>query len=275
MKREISRLIVGLVAAAITVAASADDKAAAKPAAAPAAKSGNIATVNGVAIPQAQADLFMQEQMQRGAPDNAEVRNAIREELVRREVIAQEARKKGIDKNPRFQTAMQLMQRSALVGAYLEEYVKAHPIPEADIKKAYDEIVAKSAKKEYKARHILVEKEDEAKAIITKLKGGAKFADLAKESKDTGSKDNGGDLGWNSPDAYVKPFGEALGKLQKGKYTTEPVKTDFGYHVIQLDDARDATPPAFDQVKGNIQQRLQQQAVEAHINELKKTAKIQ
>lgn len=276
MKREISRLLVGIVAAAISVAASADDKAAAKPAAAPAAKSsGPVATVNGVAIPQAQADLFMQEQMQRGAPDNAEVRNAIREELVRREVIAQEAKKKGVDKNPRFQTAMQLMQRSALVGAYLEDYVKTHPIPEADVKKAYDELVAKSAKKEYKARHILVEKEDDAKAIITKLKGGAKFADLAKDSKDTGSKDNGGDLGWNSPDAYVKPFGEALGKLQKGKYTTEPVKTDFGYHVILLDDARDATPPAYDQVKANIQQRLQQQAVEKHIGELKKAAKIQ
>ncbi|GAA5183228.1 peptidylprolyl isomerase [Niveibacterium umoris] len=275
MKREISRLIVGLVAAAISVAAFADDKAAAKPAAAPAAKSGTVATVNGTAIPQAQADLFMQEQMQRGAPDNAEVRNAIREELIRREVIAQEAKKKGVDKNPRFQTAMQLMQRSALVGAYLEDYVKTHPIPEADIKKAYDEIAAKASKKEYKARHILVEKEDDAKAIITKLKGGAKFADLAKDSKDTGSKDNGGDLGWNSPDAYVKPFGEALGKLQKGKFTTEPVKTDFGYHVILLEDSRDATPPAYDQVKGQLQQRLQQQAVEAHIAELKKAAKIQ
>ena len=274
MKAKFSRLIVGLVAASVSVAAFAQDKAAA-PTAAPAAKSGTVATVNGVAIPQAQADLFMQEQAQRGAPDNAEVRAAVREELIRREVIAQEARKKGIDKTPRFQTAMQMMQRSALVGAYLEDYVKAHPIPEAEVKKAYNDITAKASKKEYKARHVLVEKEDEAKAIITKLKGGAKFADLAKDSKDTGSKDNGGELGWNSPDAYVKPFGEALVKLDKGKYTSEPVKTDFGYHVIMLDDTRDATPPPYEQVKGNIQQRLQQQAVEKQITELKKTAKIQ
>ncbi|MCX9157240.1 peptidyl-prolyl cis-trans isomerase [Niveibacterium sp. 24ML] len=269
MKANLSRLIVGLVAVAISAVSVAQDKAAA------AAKPGVVATVNGVAIPQAQADLFMQEQAQRGAPDNAEVRAAVREELIRREIIAQEARKKGIDKSPRFQTAMQMMQRSALVGAYLEDWVKANPIPDAEVKKAYNELVAKASKKEYKARHVLVEKEDEAKAIITKLKGGAKFADLAKASKDTGSKDSGGELGWNSPDAYVKPFGDALTKLEKGKYTTEPVKTDFGYHVIMLEDVRDATPPPYDQVKGNIQQRLQQQAIEKQINELKKTAKIQ
>jgi peptidyl-prolyl cis-trans isomerase C len=274
MKRNQSRLLVGLLAATLSFAATAQDKAA-TPKAAPAGKPGVLATVNGQPVSQAAYDVFLQDQVARGAPNNKEVQGAIREELIRREVLAQEAKKQGIDKQPGFQTRVDMMRQSALVAAYIDSYVKAHPVSEADVKKAYNDAVAKASKKEYKARHILVEKEDDAKAIIVKLKGGAKFADLAKDSKDTGSKDNGGDLGWNTPDAYVKPFSEALQKLEKGKYTTEPVKSEFGYHVIMLDDTRDATPPAYDQVKGNIQQRLQQQLIEKQVADLMSKAKVQ
>ncbi|WP_341678918.1 peptidylprolyl isomerase [Niveibacterium sp. SC-1] len=274
MKQTQSRLLIGLIVGALSLGAQAQDKADAKPAAA--AKSGTLATVNGKAIPQERFDVFFQEQKARGAPDSPEVRNMIKEELVRREVIAQEAKKKGLDKSKAFQTRVEMMQQSALIGAYVDDFVKAHPITDADLKKAYQtEVVAKATgKKEYKARHILVDKEEDAKAIITKLKGGAKFADLAKDSKDPGSKENGGDLGWNTPEAYVKPFSDAMTKLDKGKYTTEPVKSDFGYHVILLEDSRDVAPPAFEQVKPQLQQQLQQQALQKHVQELSSKAKI-
>lgn len=269
MKPTISRLLVGLLSATLAVGAFAQDKAAAKP--------GVVATVNGQAIPQARFDVFLADQKSRGAPDNAEVRAAIREELVRREVIAQAAKKKGVDKKPGFSTKLEMLQQTALLSAYIEEFVKTNPVTDADVRKAYNDIAAKSAKKEYKARHILFGKDDEAKAkaAITKLKGGAKFADLAKDSIDPGSKDNGGDLGWNTPDAYVPAFSEAMAKLEKGKFTTEPVKSDFGWHVILLEDVRDATPPPFEQVKPQLQQRLQQQKVEQHVAELMKAAKVQ
>ncbi len=274
MKRTPSRLLVGLFAVALSFAATAQDKTASTKAAS-AGKPGVLATVNGQPVSQAAYDTFLADQVARGAPNNKEVQGAIREELIRREVLAQEAKKSGIEKQPGFQTRVDMMRQSALVAAYIDKYVKAHPVSEADMKKAYSEAVTKASKKEYKARHVLVDKEEDAKAIIAKLKGGAKFADLTKDSKDTGSKDNGGDLGWNTPDAYVKPFSEALTKLEKGKYTTEPVKSEFGYHVILLEDSREATPPAYDQVKGNIQQRLQQQVVEKHVAELMQKAKVQ
>jgi len=274
MKIRSSRLLVGLLAAALSCAAFAADKAAPK-ASAPVAKNGVLATVNGQPIPKAVYDVFLEDQVARGAPNNAEVQKAIREELVRREVMAQEARKLGLDKKPGFQIRVDMLRQTALVGSYIDSYVKAHPVTDADIKKEYQQLVAKNAKREYKVRHILVEKEDHAKAIIAKLKGGAKFADLAKESKDTGSAANGGDLGWNSTDAYVKPFSEAMVKLEKGKYTTTPVKSEYGYHVIELDDVRDATPPPFDQVKPQLKQRMQQQVIEKHIAELMKKSKVQ
>ncbi|HRF10798.1 MAG TPA: peptidylprolyl isomerase, partial [Candidatus Accumulibacter phosphatis] len=128
---------------------------------------------------------------------------------------------------------------------------------------------------EYKLRHILVEQEDEAKTIIANLKKGAKFEELAKQSKDPGSKDKGGDLGWNSTASYVKPFGDAVGSLSKGKYTETPVKTDFGYHVILLEDSRPLTAPPFDQIKPQLTQRLQQEQIQKYVNDLRSKAKIQ
>lgn len=234
-----------------------------------------VATVNGTAIPKSRADVLVAEQAQQGAQDNDELRQRVREELIRREVLSQEARKKGLDKKPEVVAQIELARQAVLIRAYLQDYVRTHSISDEALKKEYDAIVARVGTKEYKSRHILVEKEDEAKDIIAKLKKGEKFEELAKSSKDPGSKDNGGDLGWSNPASYVKPFSEALVKLQKGKYTEAPVKSDFGYHVILLEDVRDAKIPTFEEAKSGLTQRMQQQMVEKNLLDLRAKAKVE
>ena len=259
---KISRLAALLVAGAIVSApALAQNK-------------GAYATVNGQAIPQSVYDAFVAEQKAQGAPDSAELQNAVKEELVRREILAQEAKKKGLDKKANIQGQIELAKQAVLIRAFLTDYVQAHPISDAQLKAEYDVIKNNLGSTEYKSRHVLVEKEEEAKAIIAKLDKGEKFSELAKQSKDPGSKDKGGELGWSSPAAYVKPFGEALTKLKKGEYTKTPVQSDFGYHVIQLDDSRPANPPPFDQVKPQLQQRASQQQIETLVKELRSKAKV-
>jgi len=233
-----------------------------------------FATVNGQPISQTVYNAFVAEQKAQGAPDSPELQNAVKEELVRREILAQEAKKKGMDKNPNIQGQIELAKQAVLIRAYLSDYVKANPISEAQLKAEYDVIKNNLGSTEYKSRHVLVEKEEEAKAIIAKLDKGEKFSELAKQSKDPGSKDKGGELGWSSQAAYVKPFGEALTKLKKGEYTKTPVQSDFGYHVIQLDDSRPANPPPFDQVKPQMQQRASQQQIETLVKELRSKAKV-
>jgi peptidyl-prolyl cis-trans isomerase C len=230
MKANLNRLALAMMAGAISHAALA---------------AGPVATVNGTAIPASWADAMMTEQKAQGAPDSEQLRKAVTEELVRREVLAQEARKKGLDKQPVTAAQMDLARQAVLIRASLQDYVKANPVSEADIKAEYEKIKANLGDKEYKVRHILVEKEDDAKGIIGKLQGGQKFEDLAKESKDPGSKDKGGDLGWANPGMFVKPFSEAMVKLEKGKFTPQPVKSVFGYHVIMLEDSRALKAPSF------------------------------
>ena len=233
-----------------------------------------VPTVNGTAIPQALADLLTAQQKAQGAPDSDQLRTAVKDRLIGLEVVAQEARKKGLEKNAATQTKLDLARQSVLATTYIQEYMKSHPVSDADIKAEYEKIKSQLGDKEYKARHILVEKEEDAKAIIAKLDKGEKFDELAKQSKDPGSKDKGGDLGWANPAGFVKPFAEALTKLEKGKYTTTPVKTDFGYHVIKLEDSRALKAPAFDEVKGQLKQRLEQQYVERHVAELRTKATV-
>ena len=262
--RKTSRLASLLIAGALlTVPAIAADK------------SKSFASVNGQAIPQKVFEAFAAEQKAQGAPDTPELQAAVKEELVRREILAQEARKKGLDKNANIQGQIELAKQAVLIRAFLSDYVKANPISDAQLKAEYEVIKSNLGSVEYKSRHVLVEKEEDAKAIIAKLDKGEKFADLAKQSKDPGSKDKGGELGWSSPNAYVKPFAEALGNLKKGEYTRSPVKSDFGYHVIQLDDSRPMTPPPFDQVKPQLQQRASQQQVENLVKELRAKAKVE
>jgi peptidyl-prolyl cis-trans isomerase C len=233
-----------------------------------------FATVNGKAIPKSRADAMMAGPRAQGQPDSDELRKAVKDNLVRLEVLSQAATKKGIDKNTEVQGALDLARQNVLANAYLFDYAKTHPISDEVIKKEYDAIRAALGDKEYKARHILVKEESEAKDLIAKLKKGDRFEDLAKQSLDPGSKDKGGDLGWASPAAYVKPFAEAMVKLEKGKYTESPVKSDFGWHVIQLDDIKDAKIPTLEEAKAGLANRLRERAVQQHIEELVKAAKI-
>ena len=239
------------------------------------AESDAIASVNGKSISKSRADALLAAQTQQGRKVTDELRKDVREELIRREVIAQAAEKAGLDKKPDVSAQMALSRQGALINAYITDFIKSHPVTDAQIKAEYDTIRANLGEKEYKARHILVEKEEEAAAIIEKLKKGEKFDDLAKESKDPGSKDKGGDLGWMSPAAFVKPFSVAMVGLEKGKFTAKPVKTDFGWHVIQLDDVRELKAPALDEVKPQLSQRLQSRQIEEHVNSLRKAAKVQ
>ncbi|MDR2239411.1 MAG: peptidylprolyl isomerase [Zoogloeaceae bacterium] len=241
----------------------------------PAAKSGTIATVNGVAIPASRSDAFLNDQLAQGQQDSEQLRAAIRNDLINREMLAQAARKKGFDKKPEVQARFEIARQDLLVSAYLQDFVASHPISDEAVKAEYENIIKAMGNKEYKARHILVSTEDEAKNIIAELQKGGKFEELAKQSKDPGSKDRGGELGWNNPAGYVKPFADALVKLEKGKFSATPVKTDYGWHVIQLDDVRDMKHPPFEEVKPQIQQRLQQQAVAKHISELRAQTKIE
>jgi peptidyl-prolyl cis-trans isomerase C len=242
---------------------------------APAFAAGPVAKVNGKAIPANRAEVMLANQMAQGHAKSPELEAAIKEELVRREILAQEAVKKGYDKKGETQAQLDLARQGVLIGAYLNEYARNHKVTDDDVKKEYDDIKKAIGEKEYKARHILVEKEDEAKAIIEKLKKGEKFEELAKASKDPGSKDRGGELGWANKGSYVPPFAEAMVKLEKGQFTQAPVQSNFGWHVIQLDDMRELNPPAFDDVKPQIIQRLRQQAVEKHILDLRAKAKVE
>jgi peptidyl-prolyl cis-trans isomerase C len=235
-----------------------------------------IATVNGVVVPQARADFLMQQQAQRGAPDTEQMRGAVREELINREVLAQEARKAGAEKAPEVQTQLDMVRQEIVVSYYLREFARKNPVTEAEIQKEYDRAKSQHGDKEYKARHILLETEDQAKGLIAELKKGAKFDELAtKNSKDTGSAQRGGDLDWNVPGTFDKQFSEAMVKLEKGKYTDAPVKTRFGFHIIQLDDVRPAKFAAIGEVRPRIQQMLVQNKIEQLIKGLRAKAKIE
>ncbi len=219
---------------------------------------------------QGQYDVLLKERLAQGGQDTPEVRNAVKEELNTRELLAREAKKQGVDKNPDVKTQMDLASQTVLVRAYVNDWIKKNPVPEADLKKEYDAIKTQIGDKEYKVRHILVEKEDEAKDIIAELQKGAKFDELAKSrSKDPGSKDKGGDLDWNAPANFVKPFGDAMKATPKGKFTAQPVQTQFGWHVIEVDDVRDAKVPPFDEVKPQLQQRLQAQWLDKYFKDLR------
>ena len=251
-------------------------KPAAKAPAKPAARAGAIATVNGVAVPQSRAEYLMQQQVQRGAQDSEQMRGMVREELVNREIIMQEANRLGIAKQAEVQTQLDMARQEILVSAYLRDWVKKNPISDAEIQKEYDRAKAQHGDKEYKARHILVETEDQAKKLIADLKKGGKFDDLAtKNSKDTGSAQRGGDLDWNVPATYDKQFADAMIKLEKGKYTEIPVQTRFGYHIIQLDDVRAARFATLAEVKPRIQQALAQQKIDELVKGLRAKAKVE
>lgn len=234
----------------------------------------NLAVVNGKPVPSSRADVMVKQMVAQGQQDTPELRAMIKDELITREILIQEADKLGLGTNSDVKSQIEIARQSILIRALVSDYLKKNPVKDADIKAEYDRFKAQASDKEYHARHILVEKEDEAKAIITKLKAGAKFEDLAKQSKDPGSAGNGGDLDWASPAAFVKPFSDAMTSLQKGQLLETPVKTQFGYHVIKLDDVRPAKIPTLDEVKPQIAEGLQQKKLQAFQQELRAKAKI-
>ena len=259
--------IAGLVLAGV-IASPALAQRAAKDAA-------NLATVNGKAIPKSRVEFLVKSQAAQGKPDNEQLRKAILDEVIAWELVVQEADRKGLSKSADVRSQIDIARQQIIFQAYLQDYVRTHPIKDEALRAEYDKVKAQRGDKEYKARHILVEKDTDAKDIIEQLKKGARFDDLAKQSKDIGSKDKGGELDWQPAATYVKPFGEALARLEKGKTTESPVQTQFGYHVIKLDDVRTAQFPEFDTVKQQIVQMLQRQEVERLVKDMRAKAKIE
>ena len=239
-----------------------------------AAQAQNIAIVNGKAVPKARAEALMSQAVKQGQPQSPELESQVRDEVVLREMFQQEAEKRGLAASAEYKTQMEFARQSILIRELFADYQKKNPVADGDIRAEYEKFKAQSAGTEVRARHILVEKEDDAKAMIAQIKGGASFEDLAKKnSKDPGSGANGGDLDFANPASYVAEFAQALGKLKKGEMTETPVKTQFGYHIIRYEDSRPAQFPEFDAVKAQIQQRLQQQKLAQFRDEIKAKSK--
>lgn len=235
-----------------------------------------VATVNGVAIPQARLDMVLKMLAANKQPDTPENRSRVRDQLINNEVFTQEAVKKGLHKNPEIAAQIELQRQEALVNAFVQEYIKTNPVTDDAMRKEYERVKPTIPAKEFKARHILVEKEDEAKEIIAQIKMGGNFEKIAADkSKDTGSKTRGGDLDWGPANRYVKPFGDALGKLKKGQMTEAPVQTDYGWHIIRLEDERATKVPSFEEAKPQLQQMLQSQSVQKMLADLRAKAKVE
>lgn len=234
----------------------------------------SAAVVNGHAISQERVEIAVKGAVAQGQTDTPDLRKAVRDNLINREVITQQAVKLGLDKNSDVLQQIELSKQQVLVSAFLENYVKNHPISDDQLKAEYDKKKNAAGDKEYNVRHILVATEAEAKAIIAQLGKKAKFEQLASKSMDTGSAEHGGSLGWTVPKTLVEPFANALLNLKKGEYTREPVQTQFGWHVIKLDDIRALKVPSFDEVKPQLQQGLQQQAIQKAVTDLRTAAKI-
>ena len=221
-------------------------------------------------------DALAQQLAAAGRPVTPEMQGQLREEVVAREVFMQEAQKQGLDATEDYKNQLELARQAILIRALFENYRKTNPVSDADVKAEYDKFVAANGGKEYKARHILVETEDQAKKIMADLKKGAKFEDIAKkQSKDPGSGANGGDLDWANPANFVPEFSEAMIKLKKGETTPAPIKTQFGWHIIRVDDIRQAQLPKMDDIKPQITQQLQQQRLQKYQEDLRAKAKIE
>jgi peptidyl-prolyl cis-trans isomerase C len=236
----------------------------------------NLAVVNGKAIPSSRVDAIVKQVVAQGqAQDNPQLREQIKKEVIAREVLMQEALKEGYDKKPEVKQALDNARQTIVINALAREFITKHPVTDAEVKAEYDKFKAQTGDKEYHLRHILLETEQQAKDVIAKLKGGAKFEDLAKQSKDTGTANNGGDLDWAVPAAFPPEFAAGFKSLQKGAITETPVKTANGFHVIKLDDTRAAKLPSLDEVKPQIQEELAQRKLAEYQTEMVKKAKVQ
>jgi peptidyl-prolyl cis-trans isomerase C len=236
----------------------------------------NIAIVNGKPVPKARVDMLAAQLAKAGRPVGPELQGQLKDEVIAREIFLQEASKRGLDASDDYKAQMELARQTILIRELFADYQKNNPVTDAEIKGEYDKFAAANGGKEFKARHILVEKEEDAKKIIADLKKGGKFEDIAKkQSKDPGSGQNGGDLDWATASSYVPEFAEAMIKLKKGEMTQAPVKSQFGWHVIRVDDVRDAQLPKLEEVRPQIAQQLQQQKLAQFQESLRKNAKVE
>jgi peptidyl-prolyl cis-trans isomerase C len=241
-----------------------------------AATAQNIAIVNGKAVPKSRADALAQQVSRSGRPITPDVEQQIREEVIAREIFMQEAQKRGLDASDDYKSQIELARQTILIRLLFADFQEKNQVTDADIQAEYDKFVAANGGKEYRARHILVETEEQAKAIIASLKKGGKFEDIAKkQSKDPGSGANGGDLDWSAPGNYVKEFSDAMVALKKGQVTEAPVKSQFGWHIIRLDDVREAQLPSLEDVKPQIAQQLHQQRLANFQQEMRGKAKVE
>ena len=236
----------------------------------------NLAIVNGKPVPSSRVEALKQQVERSGRPVTPEILAQIKEELIAREIFMQEARKRGLETSEDYKAQIELARQSLLIRELFASFQKKNPVTEAEIKAEYDKFVAANGGKEYRARHILVDKEDEAKTLIADIKKGAKFEDLAKKaSKDPGSGANGGDLDWANAASYVPEFSNAMVKLEKGQMTETPIKSQFGFHVIRVDDVREAQLPKLEEVKPQITQQLTQAKLAKYQDDLRAKAKVQ
>ncbi|CAN5805988.1 peptidylprolyl isomerase [soil metagenome] len=236
----------------------------------------NAAIVNGKAVPKTRMDMLAQQLAAAGRPVTPEMQPQLREEVITREVFMQEAEKQGLGATDDYKAQLELARQAIMIRQLFENFKKTHPVTDAEVQAEYDKFVASNGGKEYKARHILVETKDQADKILADLKKGGKFEDIAKkQSKDPGSGANGGDLDWANPGSFVPEFSEALIKLKKGETTPAPIKSQFGFHIIRLDDVRQAQLPKVEEVKPQITQQLQQQRLQKYQEDLRAAAKIE
>jgi peptidyl-prolyl cis-trans isomerase C len=236
----------------------------------------NLAVVNGKAIPSSRADAVVKQVVAQGQqPDSPQLREAVKKDLIAREVMMQEAVKQGFEKDPTVKSQLEVARQTIIINALVRDYITKNPVKEADVKAEYERYKAQAGDKEYHVRHIVVKTEPEAKAIIAKLKGGAKFEELAKQSIDAGTANNGGDLDWATPSSFPKVFSDAFVGLQKGAITENPVQTPNGFHIIKLDDTRPTKLPTLEEVKGQIEESLQQKKLQAYQESMVAKAKVQ
>jgi len=235
----------------------------------------NIAIVNGKAVPTSRVEALAQQVARSGRPITPDVEAQIKEEVIAREIFMQEAQKRGLDATPEYKTQIELARQTILIRELFAEFQKTSAVSDADVQAEYDKFVAANGGKEYRARHILVETQAQADAVLASLKKGGKFEDIAKkQSKDPGSGANGGDLDWAAAGNYVKEFSDAMVALNKGQVSA-PVKSQFGFHIIRLDDVREAQLPKMDDVKPQIVQQMTQQRMATFQQELRAKAKVE
>jgi peptidyl-prolyl cis-trans isomerase C len=236
----------------------------------------NLAVVNGKSIPSSRAEAVVKQVVAQGQqPDSPQLREAVKKDLIMREVMMQEAQKQGYDKNETVKSQMEQARQTILINALVRDYITKNPVKDAEIKAEYDRYKTQAGDKEYHVRHILMPTEAEATAVIAKLKAGAKFEDLAKQSKDTGTAGTGGDLDWATPSSFPKVFSDAFVNLQKGQVAEKPVQTPNGFHVVKVDDIRPTKIPPMEEVKGQIEEAIQQKKLQAYQDAMLAKAKVQ